>query len=133
VAEKSENSLSTNDDTSGPYFEAESFRNLTVLVDNTAYLKCRVRNIGNKTISWVRHRDINLLTVGKFSYTSDNRFQSLHDYDSDEWMLKLQFAQIKDSGVYECQISTTPPKGYPGLWQKLSVFSCLQMESTKTI
>lgn len=73
----------------GPQFDYTAFRNITTLVGNTAYLKCRVRNIGNKTVSWVRHRDIHLLTVGKFSYTSDNRFQCIHDVDAEEWMLKV--------------------------------------------
>ena len=72
-----------------PDFEHFKFQNLTVLAQSTAYLKCFVKNIGNKTVSWVRHRDINLLTVGTISYTSDNRFQSIHDSDSDEWILKV--------------------------------------------
>lgn len=72
-----------------PDFEYLHFRNLTILVGNTAYLKCYVKNIGNKTVSWVRHRDINLLTVGTTSYTSDIRFQSIHDADSNEWILKV--------------------------------------------
>jgi hypothetical protein len=72
-----------------PDFEYLHFRNLTILVGNTAYLKCFVKNIGNKTVSWVRHRDINLLTVGTTSYTSDIRFQSIHDADSNEWILKV--------------------------------------------
>lgn len=73
----------------GPHFDFTGFRNVTVLVGSTAYLKCRVRNIGNKTVSWVRHRDIHLLTVGKFSYTSDNRFQCIHDPEPEEWILKV--------------------------------------------
>jgi hypothetical protein len=73
----------------GPYFDYTAFRNITTLVGSTAYLKCRVKNIGNKTVSWVRHRDIHLLTVGKFSYTSDNRFQCIHDIDAEEWILKV--------------------------------------------
>lgn len=73
----------------GPHFDYTGFKNITTLVGSTAYLKCRVRNIGNKTISWVRHRDIHLLTVGKFSYTSDNRFQSIYDVDAEEWILKV--------------------------------------------
>ncbi|KAG5683020.1 hypothetical protein PVAND_012330 [Polypedilum vanderplanki] len=96
----------------GPDFDYSRFRNLTILVDNTAYLKCYVKNIGNKTVSWVRHRNINLLTVGTTSYTSDSRFQSIHDPDSEEWILKIRYSQVRDSGFYECQISTTPPKGY---------------------
>lgn len=74
----------------GPDFDYRRFRNITMLVDNTAYLKCYVKNIGNKTVSWVRHRGINLLTVGTTSYTSDSRFQSIHDADSEEWILKVE-------------------------------------------
>lgn len=59
------------------------------MVGHTAYLRCKVKNIGNKTVSWVRHRDINLLTVGLNSYTSDNRFLSIREHDSDEWTLKV--------------------------------------------
>jgi hypothetical protein len=73
-----------------PDFDYMSFRNVSTLVENTVYLKCFVKNIGNKTVSWVRHRNINLLTVGTTSYTSDSRFQSIHDSDSDEWILKVR-------------------------------------------
>lgn len=73
----------------GPHFDYTAFKNVTTLIGNTVYLKCRVRNIGNKTVSWVRHRDIHLLTVGKFSYTSDNRFQCIHDVNAEEWILKV--------------------------------------------
>lgn len=73
----------------GPFFDYEFFRNETVMVGHTAYLKCNVKNIGNKTVSWVRHRDINLLTVGLNSYTSDNRFLSIHEHDAEEWTLKV--------------------------------------------
>lgn len=73
----------------GPEFDYMSFRNVTMIVDSTAYLKCYVKNIGNRTVSWVRHRGINLLTVGTTSYTSDSRFQSIHDHDSEEWILKV--------------------------------------------
>lgn len=78
----------------GPYFDYDFFRNETVMVGHTAYLKCKVKNIGNKTVSWVRHRDINLLTVGLNSYTSDNRFLSIREHDSEEWTLKVS---TKDS------------------------------------
>lgn len=27
--------------------------------------------------------------------------------------LQLRYPQIKDTGIYECQISSTPPRGYP--------------------
>ena len=61
----------------------------------------------------MRHRDIHLLTVGRYTYTSDQRFEALHAPHSEEWTLKIREPQKKDSGVYECQISTTPPISHP--------------------
>ncbi|KAF2368418.1 Immunoglobulin-like domain [Trinorchestia longiramus] len=62
-----------------------------------------------KTVSWVRHRDIHLLTVGRFSYTSDQRFTARHADESEDWLLKIHYLQKRDAGWYGCQISTTPP------------------------
>lgn len=86
---KAKRTLEREIDPIGPYFDYDFFRNETVMVGHTAYLKCKVKNIGNKTVSWVRHRDINLLTVGLNSYTSDNRFLSIREHDSEEWTLKV--------------------------------------------
>ncbi|EEB12317.1 conserved hypothetical protein [Pediculus humanus corporis] len=63
-------------------------------------------NGGN--VSWVRHRDIHLLTVGRYTYTSDQRFRAIHHVHSEEWTLQIKYPQHRDSGIYECQISTTP-------------------------
>ncbi|XKL68802.1 hypothetical protein PGB90_006571 [Kerria lacca] len=98
---------------SGPYFDMSALsNNITGLVGYTTYLKCRVKNLGNQTVSWIRHRDIHLLTVGRYTYTSDQRFEAIHLPHSDEWSLRIKYPQKKDSGIYECQISTTPPIGY---------------------
>ncbi|XP_063699197.1 zwei Ig domain protein zig-8-like [Culicoides brevitarsis] len=96
----------------GPYFDISASKNVTALVGTTAYLNCRVRNLQNRTVSWIRHKDLRLLTSGKMTYTADQRFQAVHNPISDDWSLKVLFAQKLDSGVYECQISTTPPVGY---------------------
>jgi hypothetical protein len=63
-------------------------------------------------VSWVRHRDIHLLTVGRYTYTSDQRFQSIHSPQTEDWMLQIRYPQRRDSGFYECQVSTTPPIGH---------------------
>ncbi|KOX72282.1 hypothetical protein WN51_03264 [Melipona quadrifasciata] len=63
-------------------------------------------------VSWVRHRDIHLLTIGRYTYTSDQRFEAMHTPHAEEWTLRIRYPQKKDSGIYECQISTTPPIGY---------------------
>ncbi|KAJ9600914.1 hypothetical protein L9F63_000916, partial [Diploptera punctata] len=59
-------------------------------------------------VSWVRHRDIHLLTVGRYTYTSDQRFRAIHHPHSEDWTLQIKYPQHRDSGIYECQISTTP-------------------------
>lgn len=56
----------------GPYFDITASRNVTALVGSTTYLNCRVRNLGNKTLTWIRHRDLHLLTIGKETYTQGN-------------------------------------------------------------
>ncbi|XP_014212893.2 zwei Ig domain protein zig-8-like [Copidosoma floridanum] len=96
----------------GPYFDTTVQSNYTALVGKTAHLHCIVRNLGNQTVSWIRHRDTHLLTAGRYTYTSDQRFEALHAPHSDEWTLRVRFAQSRDSGTYECQISTSPPIGH---------------------
>ncbi|XP_032687131.1 zwei Ig domain protein zig-8-like isoform X2 [Odontomachus brunneus] len=96
----------------GPYFDTTVSPDVTGLVGKTAELMCKVKNLGNRTVSWVRHRDIHLLTVGHYTYTSDQRFEALHTLHTEEWILRIRYPQEKDSGIYECQISTTPPIGH---------------------
>ncbi|KAL6435719.1 hypothetical protein ACFW04_005545 [Cataglyphis niger] len=97
----------------GPHFDTSMQSNFTGLVGKTVHLVCKVKNLGNRTVSWVRHRDIHLLTVGRYTYTSDQRFEALHSPHTEDWTLRIRYPQRKDSGIYECQISTTPPIGHP--------------------
>ncbi|XP_049823832.1 hemicentin-1-like [Aethina tumida] len=93
---------------SQPYFDNTTRREITSTVGQTAHLHCRVRNLGDRAVSWIRKRDLHILTVGILTYTNDQRFQSLHTDGSDEWTLKITSPQTRDSGVYECQVSTEP-------------------------
>ncbi|EZA55350.1 hypothetical protein X777_04804, partial [Ooceraea biroi] len=97
---------------SGPYFDKSASKNVTALLGKTTYLNCRVKNLGNKTmtlqVSWVRHRDVHLLTIGRYTYTNDQRFRAIHNAHSDDWTLQIKYPQHRDSGIYECQVSTTP-------------------------
>ncbi|KAI5708250.1 hypothetical protein M8J77_018953 [Diaphorina citri] len=58
-------------------------------------------------VSWIRHRDIHILTVGSYTYTSDQRFSAIHRREGDEWTLHIKWAQKRDAGVYECQLIPT--------------------------
>ena len=62
-------------------------------------------------ISWIRHHDISLLTVGRYTYTSDQRFSAYHVPMTHFWQLRIRNVSHSDAGNYECQVSTTPPSG----------------------
>lgn len=64
--------------------------------------------------------------MGRYTYTSDQRFEAMHSPHSEEWTLRIRNAQKRDTGIYECQISTTPPIGQPvylSIVGMLTVFS----------
>ncbi|XP_058065752.1 protein sidekick-like [Anopheles bellator] len=95
-----------------PSFDDTTPTNVTALVGKSAYLSCRVMNLANKTVSWIRHRDLHILTVGSYTYTSDQRFQANHHKSTGDWTLQIKWAQKRDAGLYECQISTLPILSY---------------------
>ncbi|XP_028167410.1 T-lymphocyte activation antigen CD86-like isoform X2 [Ostrinia furnacalis] len=91
-----------------PYFDDVSPRNVSSVVGQAAVLRCRAKHIGNRTVSWMRKRDLHILTSHIFTYTGDARFSVLHPEPSDDWDLKIDYVQPRDAGVYECQINTEP-------------------------
>lgn len=82
------------------------------MISNLLTTSCLIENISimfsSQQVSWIRKRDLHILTVGILTYTNDQRFQSLHQEGSDEWALKISSPQPRDSGTYECQVSMEP-------------------------
>lgn len=97
-----------NSSENGPSFDQSTDRNVTVLVGRTAHLHCRVRHLANRTVSWIRHRDVHILTVGRYAYASDQRFSIVRQRPSEDWTLQIKYSQARDAGLYECQVSTQP-------------------------
>ncbi|CAL4063318.1 unnamed protein product [Meganyctiphanes norvegica] len=96
---------------SGPSFvNSSSSSEVRVVAGATAILTCAIRNIHNQTVSWLRGRDIRLLTIGSATYTTDKRFVSSNPQQGHEWILKIHYVRMSDGGKYLCQVSTTPPK-----------------------
>ncbi|KAG8232151.1 hypothetical protein J437_LFUL010968 [Ladona fulva] len=62
-------------------------------------------------VSWVRRKngDLQLLTVGLHTYSGDSRYTMEFQYPNN-WRLQIKYANKMDEGLYECQISTHPPK-----------------------
>ncbi|XP_043474672.1 lachesin-like [Leptopilina heterotoma] len=92
----------------GPYFDSSSATNITAQLGTRAFLPCKVRQLGNKSVSWVRKKDSHILSVDRAMFIADDRFQSIFVEHADTWKLQIKYVQAKDEGQYECQISTEP-------------------------
>ncbi|XP_049871482.1 uncharacterized protein LOC126370578 [Pectinophora gossypiella] len=100
----------------GPTFEDGKDGNITkitVQLGEDAHLNCRIHLLQDKTVSWVRRRGREempeLLTVGAVTYAADNRVSVARRYPGN-WRLLVREVKPDDEGVYECQISTHPPR-----------------------
>lgn len=91
-----------------PYFDFDVPRNITTRVGQTAFINCRVEQIGDKWVSWIRKRDLHILSAGMVVYTSDERYQVTRSEKSKVWTMQIKFAQQRDAGAYECQVNTVP-------------------------
>ncbi|XP_070000368.1 zwei Ig domain protein zig-8 [Penaeus vannamei] len=92
-----------------PYFDASMSSLYTAYLGKTATLTCVVHAAKtDKSVSWIRGRDLRILTVGGYTYTTDLRFEALHQQASSEWTLRIKSVQLRDQGGYECQIATKP-------------------------
>ncbi|XP_050444786.1 inactive tyrosine-protein kinase 7-like isoform X1 [Cataglyphis hispanica] len=90
------------------YFFKDSPQKLTVARGQAAVLFCRIKNLGNRTVSWIRKRDLHILTSMFATYTSDARFTVVSNPETDDWNLRIDYVQPRDAGIYECQVNTEP-------------------------
>ena len=60
-------------------------------------------------ISWIRHRDVHVLSVGSDTFTSDRRFRSVFLEDEGRLSLSIRGVEAADEGGYECQVRRCSP------------------------
>ncbi|EZA57120.1 Neuronal growth regulator [Ooceraea biroi] len=73
---------------------------------SVAVLPCKITDPGAGTITWVRRRDRQLLTVGTSTHSIDKRFVVRHS--STDWQLMIRTVTMEDAGIYECQVTSHP-------------------------
>ncbi|XP_047741218.1 uncharacterized protein LOC108671876 [Hyalella azteca] len=74
----------------------------------TARLPCTVHHLGDRSVTWMRRRDLHILTAGQLTYSADDRFQVSHPAGSSQWSLVVADARTSDSGHYHCTVNTDP-------------------------
>ena len=47
-------------------------------------------------VSWIRHQDTHLLTAGRYTYTSDERFRAIHKVLSEDYILQIAPVQVRN-------------------------------------
>ncbi|KAI9589599.1 hemicentin-1 [Glossina fuscipes] len=84
--------------------------NVSTQLGSNVFLHCRVNDLQGKTVSWMRRKgdDLALITFGRHTYSGDSRY-SLEFEEPNDWKLLIQYANERDEGPYECQVSSHPP------------------------
>ena len=67
---------------------------------------CRLAGCGTRPC--IMH----ILTAGHYTYISDNRYEARYEENTDTWVLLIRSVQVRDSGLFECQLSSMPVISY---------------------
>ena len=71
--------------------------------------RSNTNSLAHFQVSWIRKRDLHILTSMAHTYTSDARFTVIGNTEtSDDWNLRIDSVQPRDEGIYECQVNTEP-------------------------
>ncbi|XP_071548865.1 protein turtle homolog A-like [Panulirus ornatus] len=92
---------------SGPHLLPPPATHVTTRAGQAAALTCIVRHLGNRQVSWIRGRDLHVLSSGPVTFSSDSRVSVTHRGES--WTLRIRYTQPRDAGPYTCQVNTQPP------------------------
>ncbi|KAK9704279.1 Immunoglobulin I-set domain [Popillia japonica] len=94
-----------------PEFDDTVLKEIQAIAGQTIVLPCTVRNLGDKVVSWIRTRDLHILTSGAVTFTADGRFEAVYSH-VDFWGLRIRGVRITDTGQYECQVNTDPKMNF---------------------
>lgn len=74
----------------------------------TVELPCQVSGMENRTVSWLRGATMEILSAGRYTFTSDPRYTADYRQEQDTWLLRIRGLEARDGGSYECQLSGDP-------------------------
>ncbi|XP_071110549.1 kin of IRRE-like protein 2 isoform X2 [Haliotis cracherodii] len=89
--------------------------NVTVREGAMAVLPCKIRNLGTKKVAWRRLNSDQFLTIGKITWIKQVNMMVEHESqpgDITTWDLLIKNVKANDTGIYECQITSTQEYAY---------------------
>ncbi|XP_070493357.1 zwei Ig domain protein zig-8-like isoform X1 [Chironomus tepperi] len=93
-----------------PFFDETSSQvNVSAQLGNDAILHCRVNDLREKTVSWLKRKgeQLHLITIGASTYSGDSRY-SIEFKPPNDWQLQIKYVNERDEGQFECQVNTQP-------------------------
>ncbi|XP_073979651.1 Ig-like and fibronectin type-III domain-containing protein 1 [Rhodnius prolixus] len=85
---------------------------LHVYEGDDALITCVVRSLGQNTVVWKKEgadrSRWRVLTAGHERVTLDTRVQVIHDKGGDVWVLAIKNVRTNDSGLYSCEVNSSP-------------------------
>ena len=73
----------------GPYFSRYTAGNVTVRAGDVAHLPCRVHQVRNYTVSWIRNRDSAILSIDGDTIVNDRRITIIKTERRGDWVLSV--------------------------------------------
>ncbi|XP_053647534.2 opioid-binding protein/cell adhesion molecule homolog [Cherax quadricarinatus] len=98
---------------SPPEFDESLPNNITVMEGESVSLPCVVYKLRGRSVSWIRQRDLHVISANELTFISDDRFKVNIDNATSSYTLEVTTALRNDSGVYECQVNTRPKLSRP--------------------
>ncbi|KAL0821379.1 hypothetical protein ABMA28_005967 [Loxostege sticticalis] len=99
----------TENASAGPEFVRGSTA-VVLAVGSDAALECQVLRLGDKAVSWVRSRDLQILSHAGQVFTADARVSAglVRAGALSRHTLRIARLRAADAGRYECQLNTEP-------------------------
>jgi len=91
-----------------PYFGSDLPNKIVTNLGDTAFLKCKVFNLGNKTVSWLKTDPLQIISSGLYTFISDPRYSTEYMEEENTWVLRITKVEYEDSGQFDCQVNTDP-------------------------
>merc|ERR1711915_503597 len=79
-----------------PYFGTNLPTKVVKRLGDTAFLKCKVFNLGNKMVSWIRTDPLEIISSGLYTFIGDSRYSTEYLSEDNVWVLRITNVRYED-------------------------------------